>query len=724
MTGGHQHLLQGWPVSPPPLRWRAAGLAAFLGLTAVAALAASPVDPRLTLFGGDQAWPLDLVTTRDAKVAAVSTGESAGIRVQTGHTERWPGVTLSATGGTWNLGPFDHIQVHVENLGPEDVTLFCRVDNPGADGENHCVTGSATLGGRRTGTVRIPLTRTRGDTLGGKLFGMRGYPVIAGGKGTVDPTRVNQVLVFVSEPTADHAFLIKEVAAAGSYTPPTAWVTDATPFIPFIDGLGQYRHKDWPGKAQSPDDLPARAEAEARELAAMPGPAGWDRYGGWADGPEREATGFFRVEKVDGRWWFIDPDGRLFFSHGIDCVRMLDTTAIEERESWFESFPGTDGAFAEFLRPGGCLKGHYAGRSPRCFSFAGANLKRRYGSDWRSVSAARIHLRLRSWGLNTIGMWSDPAVAALKRTPYVDSIGSDNSRRIEGSEGYWGKFPDPFDPAFQAGLSEAMRAKRGGSANDPWCLGYFADNELSWGETSGSLAESALRSPPDQPAKLAFVEDLKTAYGAIGGLNTAWGTQYAAWDDLIRSRTVPDPQRAKADLDRFSGRVADEYFRRVRAAIKAEAPQQLYFGCRFAWVNPVASAAAARHCDVVSFNIYRRRADDYPLPPADVPVIIGEFHFGALDRGLFHTGLVPVGNQIDRARAYREYVEGVLRHPRFVGCHWFQYQDEPVTGRVYDEENYQIGFVDVTDTPYAETIAASRELGQRLYQTRLAAGQP
>jgi agarase len=37
---------------------------------------------------------------------------------------------------------------------------------------------------------------------------------------------------------------------------------------------------------------------------------------------------------------------------------------------------------------------------------------------------------------------------------------------------------------------------------------------------------------------------------------------------------------------------------------------------------------------------------------------------------------------------------------------------------VWDEENYQIGFVDVSDTPYVETIAASREVGEKLYGER------
>jgi hypothetical protein len=156
--------------------------------------------------------------------------------------------------------------------------------------------------------------------------------------------------------------------------------------------------------------------------------------------------------------------------------------------------------------------------------------------------------------------------------------------------------------------------------------------------------------------------------------------------------------------------------------VKAVAPDILYLGCRFAWVNPRAAAAAARFCDVVSYNIYARTVEGFQFPGgADVPLIIGEFHFGALDRGMFHTGLVPVASQAERAKAYQGYVRAALRHPSFVGAHWFQYQDEPTTGRYFDEENYQIGFVDVADTPYAETVAAAREVGYGMYEYRLKA---
>ena len=97
----------------------------------------------------------------------------------------------------------------------------------------------------------------------------------------------------------------------------------------------------------------------------------------------------------------------------------------------------------------------------------------------------------------------------------------------------------------------------------------------------------------------------------------------------------------------------------------------------------------------------------------------GRVHFGALDRGMFHTGLVPVANQEARAKAYHDYVLGAVKHPQFVGTHWFQWKDEPTTGRIHDEENYQIGFLDVADTPYRETIDASRTLAAEMYQARL-----
>jgi hypothetical protein len=156
----------------------------------------------------------------------------------------------------------------------------------------------------------------------------------------------------------------------------------------------------------------------------------------------------------------------------------------------------------------------------------------------------------------------------------------------------------------------------------------------------------------------------------------------------------------------------------VRDALKRYAPNQLYLGCRFASRPWEAVKASAEFCDVVSFNIYSRDVNEEWWGFTNYlgkPCIIGEFHFGALDRGMFHTGLVAVENQEERGKAYQNYVRSVWRLPAFVGCHWFQFVDEPLTGR-FDGENYNIGFLSVVDYPYWELVNAAREINSQVYK--------
>ncbi len=498
--------------------------------------------------------------------------------------------------------------------------------------------------------------------------------------------------------------------------------------FPMIDRFGQYRHRSWPGKTETLDDLRRQREAERKDLQEHPGPQGWDTYGGWMDGPQLRATGFFRVEKYQGRWWLVDPDGSLFWSHGVDCVRWSSgATPIADRVHYFEPFPAAGTPEAKFLgQQTWAPKGYYQrfqGRPFETFNFTGVNVLRKYGPNGAAAFAQMAHARLSSWGMNTIGNWSDADIYLLRKTPYVATCSSSGRdvRQIEGSTGYWGKFPDPFHPGFRASLRRALDQEQGKAAGDPWCLGFFVHNELGWGDET-SLAVAALASPADQPAKEAFLGDLKTKYVTIERLNAAWGTKHASWNALSAATEPPDKQKAGEDLKAFYTRLAEEYFRTCREEVQRAAPKQLYLGCRFAWVNDRAAQAAAKYCDVIAYNLYKRDIAEF-RPPAgiDKPVIVGEFHFGALDRGLFHPGLQKTANQQERAAMYKSYVQGALRNPAIVGTHWFQYGDQATTGRG-DGENYQIGFLDICDTPYPETIAACREAGYSMYAHRAEQG--
>ncbi|UCG59193.1 MAG: beta-galactosidase [Phycisphaerales bacterium] len=674
-----------------------------------AILQASEIAPPKVLFDFEKGFDTDSVITSDAKVSLTANGQ---LRIDTGHEKQWPGVTLKGPQGKWDLLEYEYVSLDVRNVGGEAVTVYCRVDNPGADGSRNCVTDSVTVNPKTSEelTVRLfPVPWRLSEPA--EIVGMRAAPTHAA---EIDASNVTQLLVFVSKPSTDHRFEIDNVRAHGRLQ-----LLDTKTFFPFIDEFGQYVHKDWPGKTHSPEELIAHGKAEEADIARHPGPKDRDKYGGWAAGPKLEATGLFRVAKYKDKWWLVDPEGRLFWSHGIDCVGSGNSTPITDREHYFRDLPAAESLFAEFYGRGSWAPhGYYKDHSPyRTYDFSQANLLRKYGQNWPQDFADVTHRRLKSWGLNTIANWSDSTIYLMRKTPYVCTMNF-GSRELEGSEGYWGKFYDVFDPSFRRALRQRLEREKGRSANDPWCIGYFVNNELGWGDEV-SLSVAALLSPADQPAKEVLIEDLRAKYITINRLNDAWGTSYSSWDEMLQSKKTPDRKKSWADLTAFYTRTAETYFETIRDEIRKVAPHQLYMGCRFAWVNDRAARAAIKFCDIVSYNRYTYSVEKHQLPDGtDRPTIIGEFHFGALDRGMFHTGLRKTKDQQDRAAKYKDYVQGALRNPYIVGTHWFQYKDQATTGRG-DGENYQIGFIDICDKPYPETVQACREVGYDMYEYRL-----
>jgi hypothetical protein len=662
---------------------------------------------------------LSTIATRDVRVSVGEREGQAVLCLAAGHQQKWPGITIVPTAGSWDLSRLEAVSVQVRNTGQHPLRFGLRVDSPDVEGQQQYIQVVEEIAAGQKKTVRLTLQRRMPPAIRGKLFGMRGYPGQLNPDRGIDAAQVSAVLCFVSQPDRDHTLELSDLQASGRYGD-AIWLTAGPErLFPMIDRFGQYKHGAWPGKAADEDDLRQRIAIEDQDLASHPGPAARNQYGGWSDGPQLEATGRFRTQKHGDKWWLVDPEGRLFWSHGIDCVRWTSgTTPITDREFYFADLPAKDSPLAVFYgRASWAPHGYYRDKGTyQTYNFTGGNLFRKYGESWRDDFLRRCHRRLRSWGLNTIGNWSDPEIYRMDQTPYVVTVNS-GRQPIEGSTGYWGKFPDPFEPGFRETTERHMAAQQE-AANSAWCLGVFVDNELAWGEEL-SLALATLASPPQQAAKRAMLADLRAKYETVQRLNEAWGTEHASWQTLAEhQQTPPDRQRARADLEAFATRIADQYFEVCRQAVKRFAPQTLYLGCRFAWVNDRAVRSAAKYCDVIGYNLYRDSVANFRLPEGlDAPVIIGEFHFGALDRGMFHPGLRKTANQQARADAYLNYVRGAVENPWLVGTHWFQFGDQATTGRG-DGENYQIGFLDICDTPYPEIIAASRQVGDEMYQWR------
>ena len=523
-----------------------------------------------------------------------------------------------------------------------------------------------------------------------------------------------------------------------------AWLSMKTAdFLPCIDRYGQFRHRDWPGKTKGDDDLRRAAAEEEKDLAAHPGPADRGRFGGWKGGPQLEATGRFRTHKDEsGKWWLVDPEGRLFWSFG--PVRVSASSgmtpmngdnstprtgvAAADRDCLFAELPPAPGAadatplskfwttHDDLLLPLFLARGE-----TRIYDFSSANLYRKYGDGYYAKFSDLVHRRLRSWGANTIANSSDLAICLMDRTPYAERVEC-QSRPIAGSHGMWWKIRDPWDDSFAKGVTAALEA-HGREAHDPWCIGFFVDNEVNWGGPA-DIAKWIIQSPADQPAKAALADWLEAKYGSFAALNAKWGSAYADRADFMGSVALPG-DAAQDDLHRFSSVAIDEYFRRTREAVKAFDPQLLYLGCRFAGrAREEVVESCAKHCDVVSYNIYRETIGDWRLPKGiDAPVVIGEFHFGATDRGPFGTGVRQAENQADRAEKLKAYVRSALDNPQIVGVHWHQFSDQATTGR-FDGEYLQVGLTDICDTPYPEAVAAMREVGGELYARRAAPKSP
>ncbi len=685
-------------------------------LAAVALLLAPSVcaqeSQAVTSFENDE--QMRLMVPRDTRIELVSEGVTDGSRALLVHFSavQWPALFFRPP-QPWDLRLWGEIAVDVTNPEDQPASFYLRVDDDSrADGTRYCRTGNSTLAPGETRTFSFPLNGASPQGYG--MIGLPAWPgtssLGSNGSWTLDLSHIVQFQVFMSSPGSERTLILDNVRFRAGRS-----------LDKILDRFGQFTGDDWPGKLYSEDEFAVRRDAEVQDLASHPPPAGRDRFGGWEGGPRLPATGFFRTDKVDGKWWLVTPEGHLFFSTGVDVVGVASPTFITGRESMFTWLPAGDDPLARFF--GAATSS--TGQQGTAYDFHSANIVRKDGDNWTGAWRDVTLARLRSWGFNTVANWSDSALYS-RGVPYVTTT------HYWGTYNTLGAMPDPFDPRFGAAVQAQLRSNLSVALGDPWCLGHFVDNELPWGNASSdgshfSLPLAALgQTPAPSPARSALLDLLRTRYTSISALNSAWGSAAAGWDSL-RAPDAPFNAAVKRDLSDMLRLLARQYFSTVNAAIKDIDPDHLYLGSRFSgnYSIEVVEAAAA-FADVVSFNIYQNRIDPSAwdwLNALDKPAIIGEFHFGALDRGMFHPGLVAAPDQAGRARMFQDYLTSVLEHPAFVGAHWFQYMDEPVAGRTLDGENYNIGLLSVTDTPYPELIDAVREIHARMYEVRQAAGE-
>jgi hypothetical protein len=491
---------------------------------------------------------------------------------------------------------------------------------------------------------------------------------------------------------------------------------------PFLDRFGQSRHAEWSGKVRSDTDLKRAAREEEALRKTMPPPADYDAYGGYKRAGWRGvANGFYTAIQRDGRWWLLSPQGNPTFYTGVDTAPALawDTTPVTGREFLFAELPPRTGptASAWSENPWGADPGIAT------VAFHSANMARKYGPDWQQAEKRLTAQRLRSWGFSGLGKFCDilPGVPSI---PVLNYSGIPKLAR----------HPDIFDPAVQNAFQEALRKQIAPHTNDATIVGWSIGNEYDEIITPEEIQE-ILKRPGTVPAKRALID---YAVDMLSGGDVSKAAQAGGVSATDRAALYTAmPVFSKETVESLRRFYADRYYAYLYKTVKDLDPHHLYFGFWISygwWVNEEDWRLIGRHCDVIGYDRYAYAFSepnfDRLMQETNKPIYCGEFSFppgyhGERGYGFYNSS---VEDEAMAGKYYARWIQEAASNPYCIGTGWFQYRDEPLTGRgpghgtalVYGED-FAFGIVDVTDRPKWTLVKAMRDANLTAVKRRLAA---
>lgn len=494
-----------------------------------------------------------------------------------------------------------------------------------------------------------------------------------------------------------------------------------TPDKILVDTFGQWTGKEWPGKIQSLEQL---KEAMERHMGEARYPfAQWNQWGGDRSRKLTEGTGFFGTYKTpDGRWHLTDPEGCDYFSVGPCGTRAGEEGRVDGFMKNCAGLPDKDNpVYGEFYHEETIQRSAYVDPEHAVmFNFSGANIKKVYGEQWKEKWEEMSHTILMNNGMNSQGNFPGLCVNNGKsKIPSVRELRGFPSTNIL----IFRDFPDVLSEEYKKN-AEIYAEGLEDWKNDPWLIGYFLRNEPEFNFVENiQIADEVLRNPENTCCKKEFLTTLKKKYETVENMNQTWGSAFSSFEELekpIEKCSTQYPGSAE-DIREYSRFLVKEYIRVPAEACRKIDQNHLNLGLRWSKADNPDMMVGWEYFDVFSINCYSfdptEDMDFVKNAGVDLPILLGEYHCGALDRGLPATGLKGVKNQKERAKMWRCYVEKCAAHPYGVGAHWFQYNDQFCLGR-FDGENYQIGIVDVCMQPYPEMMEAVKATSGVLYQVK------
>jgi uncharacterized protein (TIGR03437 family) len=336
---------------------------------------------------------------------------------------------------------------------------------------------------------------------------------------------------------------------------------------------------------------------------------------------------------------------------------------------------------------------------------------------------------MQAWGFSGFGKWS----GATGNLPILPVLEGNNVPLLN-------LHPDIFDPQvqtlFQASLAQQMKGFVSSSSILGWSYGNEYDEIVTPDEVTSILVMAGT-----VPAKQALVNQALTAIYAndIAAMAASWGVTAATAADLYN--TAPAPPAA--DIETLRQYFADQYYSFIYRTIKGIDSNHLFFGFWIVpgwWVNSTDWQLQAAHVDVIGYDNYSPVFEDSLLQglakSTAKPTFLGEYSFPPYYNLLRGYEVYAAASAIDDADAGAQYqtnLQAAAHNPWCVGAGWFEYRDEPVSGRGFlgetdldlvEGEDYAFGMVDVADRPKYDLVDQVRTTNLAMAQRRLAFAAP
>lgn len=395
---------------------------------------------------------------------------------------------------------------------------------------------------------------------------------------------------------------------------------------------------------------------------------------------------YFRLAKVDGRWYFVDPDDGLLILMGTQSLG--EYAEIRNEKEWSKNT-------AKLLRDNGFNN----------TSFGALNLK--HYSDIMKPGIGEQILDNNQSKLSYIDI-----AFMLRAFVWKNKLDNKNFNRLMAV----------FHPDYLSFIDEYARVNTAKIRNDKYCVGYFIDNELDFLGWRKMFARHSVL--------------LKNFLGIAEGKNTevlpekySWAKEAAL--NFLKTRGVSPENITEEDDDAFRAYVADYYYRTTTEALRRHDPNHLILGSRlhgFSKYDSLTVAACARWCDAISINYYQvwTPEDNYLKKLSNwtnnKPFFITEFYTKGEDAT--HNG-IPYENkegggwlvrtQSDRGRFYQNFTLNLLKNKNCIGWIHFKYGDAIYKSKSGKEAYCNKGIVNLNHEPYTDFLKYIKQVNKNAY---------